>query len=275
VAADQALTNGKVSVNSGTLIDDSTIQNAGKSGVGMSIEGLTAGTSGTGSFGASVVNSKQATTGGVASQAQTTGYTLWTFTPTGGATLPTKWTQTDPQIQLNLIGNTVPNNLNPNDVDLAFTMAANTWGSEVAQKLFVSGTPVKIDNTKQVIPANPPQNGLGYNSEGWRQLSSSENKNGQTLAITYDYFGTTPVNGYYPILESDTAFNSARPWSTSTPVANYDVQSVILHELGHTIGLDHVSDPNQIMNPTYTGSRTLGNGDIAGGRRCYMDLLCQ
>ena len=270
-AADQASAHGKVSVNGGTLIDDSTIQNAGKDSVGLSMEGLTAAPDGSiGSFDASVVNMNKANSNlggaeGVAAAQAQTGYTLWTVSGSSG-TLPTKWTQTDPQIQLYLIGKTVPSNLNQNDVSLAITMAANTWGGEVAQKLFASGTPVTIDNTKQVVSANPSR--LGYNSQGWRALSSSENPNGQTLAITYDWFGGA-VNGYYSILESDLAYNNAQHWSTSTPAANYDVHSVALHELGHTIGLAHISDPNQIMNPTYTGKRTLGSGDIAGAQFLY------
>jgi len=47
------------------------------------------------------------------------------------------------------------------------------------------------------------------------------------------------------------------------------VQSVSLHELGHTIGLGHISDTKQIMNPYYTGSRSLGPGDMAGAQFLY------
>ena len=37
----------------------------------------------------------------------------------------------------------------------------------------------------------------------------------------------------------------------------------MLHEIGHVLGLDHVDDPTQIMNPT-AGVTELGDGDRAG-----------
>lgn len=41
-------------------------------------------------------------------------------------------------------------------------------------------------------------------------------------------------------------------------------QALLLHELGHLVGLDHVADETQIMFP-YTGfARTFGAGDLAG-----------
>jgi hypothetical protein len=53
--------------------------------------------------------------------------------------------------------------------------------------------------------------------------------------------------------------------------------SVLLHELGHIIGLDHVKDPDQLM---YSGRhpnfrvRTFGTGDLEGLRRLGMDSGC-
>jgi hypothetical protein len=41
-------------------------------------------------------------------------------------------------------------------------------------------------------------------------------------------------------------------------------QAVVMHELGHVLGLGHVQDPSQIMYPAYHGQATYGPGDLAG-----------
>ena len=53
--------------------------------------------------------------------------------------------------------------------------------------------------------------------------------------------------------------------------------SVLLHELGHIMGLDHVRDPDQLMysgrHPNFS-VRTFGPGDLEGLRRLGMDAGC-
>ena len=43
-----------------------------------------------------------------------------------------------------------------------------------------------------------------------------------------------------------------------------DVRAVLVHELAHVVGLDHVDDPTQLMHPENDGQRELGSGDRAG-----------
>ncbi|MDM7853517.1 peptidase [Cellulomonas alba] len=41
--------------------------------------------------------------------------------------------------------------------------------------------------------------------------------------------------------------------------------TVVMHELAHLVGLDHVADPSQVMNPSGTrGVNAFGAGDLAG-----------
>jgi len=75
-------------------------------------------------------------------------------------------------------------------------------------------------------------------------------------------------------LESDVSYNTRYGWSTSG--SNYDVETVALHELGHTIGSGDIygkaaysADTRQVMH-YYTGvKRTLGNGDKTGAWILY------
>jgi len=74
------------------------------------------------------------------------------------------------------------------------------------------------------------------------------------------------------ISEVDIRFDSAESWSTAGETGKFDVQSVSTHEVGHTLMLNHVDDPSQVMYPSISAGqikRTLGSGDIAGIRFIY------
>ena len=44
---------------------------------------------------------------------------------------------------------------------------------------------------------------------------------------------------------------------------------IIAHELGHVLGLDHVDDSGELMNPEYVGQRGFGDGDRKGFARLH------
>lgn len=50
----------------------------------------------------------------------------------------------------------------------------------------------------------------------------------------------------------------------TTPYGDVIVRGVIEHELGHVVGLDHVKDPTQIMNPSVMTISGFGAGDLRG-----------
>ncbi len=39
---------------------------------------------------------------------------------------------------------------------------------------------------------------------------------------------------------------------------------ILAHELGHVLGLDHVDDTGELMNPEYVGQNGFGDGDVEG-----------
>ncbi|MDM7912557.1 MAG: matrixin family metalloprotease [Methanotrichaceae archaeon] len=106
---------------------------------------------------------------------------------------------------------------------------------------------------------------------GWKYLSSAPN----ALAYSRTWYSLNKQGTpYYSALESDLSFNTKYGWSYSGK--NYDIESVALHELGHTIGLgdlygkpQYSGDTRQVMH-YYTGiKRTLGSGDKNGAWVLY------
>lgn len=88
--------------------------------------------------------------------------------------------------------------------------------------------------------------------------------NTSTLAETYfppPSSGTTAAG--------DVEINTALNFDLG-PGNGYDLYSVMLHETGHSLGLDHAASPAEVMYPTYQGFRTgIGPGDIAGIQAIY------
>jgi predicted Zn-dependent protease len=80
------------------------------------------------------------------------------------------------------------------------------------------------------------------------------------------------------IIEADIAINSNLSFSTNGAANTYDLESTIVHEVGHLLGLDHsgvvgaTMQPRQGLNipgdPTFT-MRTLSDDDLAGIRSIY------
>ncbi len=69
------------------------------------------------------------------------------------------------------------------------------------------------------------------------------------------------------IVESDIVFNDFHPWANGAVVGKFDIQSVALHELGHTVGLDdQYLDYSEVMGAGKYNStrRALTQAEING-----------
>lgn len=53
-------------------------------------------------------------------------------------------------------------------------------------------------------------------------------------------------------------------WFRTPGISTAQKQAVVMHELGHVVGLDHVEDPHELMDAENTGVTTLGPGDREG-----------
>jgi hypothetical protein len=82
--------------------------------------------------------------------------------------------------------------------------------------------------------------------------------------------GSARVVGGQVAIDADFVADSVR-----SPSGRARFRMVVLHELGHVVGLDHVEDPTQVMHGR-TGYLYLGSGDrqglaLAGSGRCFTD----
>lgn len=83
-----------------------------------------------------------------------------------------------------------------------------------------------------------------------------------TAFFTYD-----GNSGLSEIFEGEITFNSNLTWSPYG-AGGVDFYAVALHEIGHILGLGHVDDVSEIMNPVIYAD-DLGDGDIAGVQYLY------
>ena len=76
-----------------------------------------------------------------------------------------------------------------------------------------------------------------------------------------------------PLTRATICFNPELSWSTSDGAAapgSLDLGTVLAHEIGHAIGLDHPGATGALMGYSHQGNiDNLMPGDIAGARALY------
>ncbi|HYZ83086.1 MAG TPA: matrixin family metalloprotease [Bryobacteraceae bacterium] len=91
-------------------------------------------------------------------------------------------------------------------------------------------------------------------------------------SIPFDGRGNVLAHTFYPPpsntepLAGDLHFDDQEPWNIG---ADIDVFSVVLHELGHALGLGHGDTPGSVMYPYYQRVNQLTSEDIVSIRRLY------
>jgi hypothetical protein len=127
---------------------------------------------------------------------------------------------------------------------------------------------VEFNPTESGRPLTPNANLVIYRDEGWPYVN--ERFVIARTSITFD-----PLTG--AIFDADIEINSFRnEFSLSDTMVSNDLQSVLTHEVGHFLGLDHTQVPNATMLADYElsdlGSRTLSSDDTAGICAIYSPL---
>jgi predicted Zn-dependent protease len=186
----------------------------------------------------------------------------------GSTSVQVKWTTSPIRIALSTSLNSPPSNIKAgSDVLGAARRALRRW-SDAANIQFV-------ESSTSVDAVNPSGAGDGVNLITVSASATNDsftNQGGQRLGRTRVIF-----DGAGRILEADLAINPRVPFSTDGTANTYDLESTLVHELGHLLGLDHSGvvgasmQPRQGLNfidPAVT-ARTLSDDDLAGIRSVY------
>ncbi len=148
--------------------------------------------------------------------------------------------------------------------NVAAAPAATAWSDVVAN----------LQLATNFVTQTSAVSGDGVNSIVFANTMFGDSFGSRTLAVTYyNSYGST-------ISEADVLFNKNQTFDSYRGPLRYsggyaigDIRRVLIHELGHAIGLDHPDEHGQhvdaIMNSVTSNRETLSADDIAGAQAMY------
>lgn len=185
------------------------------------------------------------------------GFTFITNSDTG---LPIKW---EPgAIPLRVMLGTDRTLADGTNYSTSFQAAAESWNPLLGNAQFIT----------QILPTGPGGDGNRINEVIFSDRIYTRDFEENTIAVT-----TTWIRGNERA-ESDVIFNSARTWESyrgALRFGNFDIRRVAIHELGHSLGLDHPDEagqtisPTPIMNSQITNTDAQTTDDIDGAQQLY------
>jgi hypothetical protein len=251
VASDNAEISGNIDSLGISLLDSESMSVLGSGNLEMALEGIYA--SPDGQLG-KVTSS--------ASNILTPIFVAGNGDPSDYALSGRRWNTKDPQLKFILRDDTYLRNekLTAINVQTAIIDASNAWDDATNQNLFADSNLVTISPTVSIDSYNK------LNTIGWKPFLNN------CLAYSRTWYKSTLVDGYKTIVDSDIVFNTKYAWRTEGTVGA-DVQTIALHEIGHSLGLGDLYNSEESAQTMYgyylRTDRTLGNGDTAGIYKLY------
>ena len=134
-----------------------------------------------------------------------------------------------------------------------------------------TGSPLPLTALQGDVAVLAAGTGLTFAYQG-SSTQSVPTWSGPGLLIGFATAATEPAFSHGAIGVTYTTYSGHRiltagvdlkqDWVANTP----QWHALLLHELGHAVGLDHVSDVTQLMNPFVTSTTTYAAGDSEGLR---------
>lgn len=151
-----------------------------------------------------------------------------------------------------------------------------SWNTAASPALDMWDQNIQKAQLVAVSNSNPPvSSGDGVNSIVFSSTIFGQSFGSGTLAVTYYRYSGSKMS------EADILMNSNQNWDSyrgsvrfgSNGYAIGEVRRVLLHELGHALGLGHPDSSGQsvdaVMNSMMGSRETLSADDIAGGQSLY------
>jgi len=158
-----------------------------------------------------------------------------------------------------------------------------TMGQSSGQILWTSSLDSSLDYNSSLYSAADFDTSLASAFQAWEDVASVDFEYttnvaaadvvvgmgalpGSTVGRAAMTFSVLP--GTDRIIDADITMDNLETWSPDGEGGGTDFFAVAAHEIGHAIGLEHVNDPTELMNPVLS-TDVLGDGDIAGAQALY------